>query len=157
MRKKRVELEQKVIAAAFAWKLAKVAALTPADPADETLIEAIEALDQCRVAELTGVGARWAEGSDTSRLAASMAFPTQASTRREIIALLAQVGAASDRMMETALRRTHQTVSSARNWLVEAGWVRDSGRRVRQQNGRLAALWVLTDAAIVKIREEGAT
>jgi hypothetical protein len=38
-------------------------------------------------------------------------------------------------------------VSSARNWLVDAGWLRDSSHRRMTRNGRDAIVWELTDAA----------
>lgn len=106
---------------------------------------------------VSGAGAPWAEGSDTSRQAAKLAWPTQNSTRLAIVALLANVtGLArpgyTDRQLEARLRRSHQTVSSARNWLCQAGWVEDSGIR-RSFNGRPACVWQLTEAAHQALKE----
>lgn len=115
------------------------------------LIAAVAAYDAYDVAVITGAGARWAEGSETSRQAAAMAFPRQGSVRHQIIAQLANVPPLAqpgytDRQLERRLSGSHQTVSSARNWLVEAGWLEDSTVR-RETNGRPATVWQLTPAA----------
>lgn len=110
---------------------------------------------------IDGRGARWAEGSATSREAARLAWPLQSSCRQAIIALMANVGALAapgytDRQLEQRLSRSHQTVSSARNWLVEAGWLEDSGIR-RTTNGRPATVWQLTARGRAALTERTST
>lgn len=143
MRKKRVELEQDVIIAART--LTSSSGWGSGD-----LKAAVKALDKFEAAELTGAGAKYTAGSDTSQAAAGLAVPVQYSARQQIIKLLAHLGelGLTDDQMETRLRRSHQTVSSARNWLVEAGWVRDSGQRRKTRSGRMAVVWMLTDTGV---------
>lgn len=168
MRKKRVELEQAVIVAARDYVEADRAitadeAFDPkimavAEAALKELSNAVEALDNYEAAELTGAGARYAAGSDTSRAAAGLSVPVQFSTRQQIIKQLAHLGelGLTDDQMENRLSRPHQTVSSARHWLVEAGWVRDSGHRRKTRSGREAVVWVLTDTGIKQQRKGNA-
>lgn len=118
--------------------------------AGSNLSLAIAEYDAYDVAVITGAGARWAEGSETSRQAAVMATPRQGSIRHEIVALMVNVPPLAhpgytDRQLEKRLSAPHQTVSSARNWLVEAGWLEDSGVR-RETNKRPAVVWQLTVA-----------
>lgn len=167
MRKKRVELEQAVIAAARANRRAN-ATYANEGGADNyanqiaaayALDDAIVALDNYEAAELTGEGAPWARGSETSRTAASLAVPVQASAREQIIAFLCAVPPMAhpgytDEQLERRLNRPHQTVSSARNWLVNNGWVRDSGERRPTRNGRMAVVWQLTPAGLAKLKEQ---
>lgn len=119
--------------------------------------DALKALDDYDAAELTGQGARWVEGSpETSQEAALKAAPLQFSTRSTIIHILAGEpghGGYTDEMLEVRMQRKHQTVSSARNWLVEAGWVRDSGLRRKTRSNREAVVWELTPAAWRKWKE----
>lgn len=108
-------------------------------------------------APVSGADAPWAEGSDTSRQAAKLAWPVQGSARLAIVALLAGVTPSArpgytDRQLEQRLGRPHQTVSSARNWLCEAGWVEDSGVR-RSYNNRPATVWRLTEAGHQALKE----
>jgi hypothetical protein len=55
-------------------------------------------------------------------------------------------GNATDDELEQRSGNSHQTISSARNWLVEAGWVQDSGKRRNTRSGRQAVVWELTPA-----------
>lgn len=88
----------------------------------------------------------------TSRAAAKQVWPAARSVRRGILMELATRadGLATDEMLERAMRCKHQTLSSARNHLVLAGWVEDSRYR---QDGRV--LWQLTEAAKTHLRTEG--
>lgn len=159
MRTKRAELEQAVIVAARDWREADY----DADPTAEylarnALSDCVDALDAHEAAELTGSGARWVEGSpETSRDAALLANPAQGSARRAIVALCAHAqppeNGYTDAQLERRLNRTHQTVSSARNWLVNAGWLQDSGRRFPTPSGRMAVVWELTSAAHRRLHE----
>jgi hypothetical protein len=61
----------------------------------------------------------------------------------------------TDAQLEFRLNKSHQTVSSARNWLVEAGWVVDSGMRRKTLSGRKATVWMLSPAGHARLREGG--
>lgn len=54
----------------------------------------------------------------------------------------------SDSEMEHALKKPHTTVSSARNWLMHAGFVHDSGIKRRTPSKRPAIVWTLTPAGL---------
>lgn len=161
MRTKRAELEQAVIVAARRWRdetSAPWGAHVSYAHVERVLSEAISALNAHEAAELTGSGARWVEGSpETSKEAAALANPVQGSVRRAIVALCAHTrppeAGFTDAQLERRLNRTHQTVSSARNWLVNAGWLQDSGRRFPTPSGRMAVVWELTSAAHRQLTE----
>lgn len=152
MRRKRVELEQAVLTAAREWA-------TRGSAYEFALADAVQALNEYEVSEISGGGARWVEGSpETSRGAAGLAWPVQGSTRHQIVGALSHVAhmarpGYTDAQLEHLLRRSHQTVSSARNWLCEAGWVIDSGTRRLTPSKRKAIVWMLSDAAWTKLKE----
>lgn len=52
---------------------------------------------------------------------------------------------ATDWNLETALHRSHQSVSAARNTLVRKGLLVDSGKRRDTGYGNAAIVWVLTE------------
>ena len=92
-------------------------------------------------------------GSPTSENAAQLSRVIAYSTRHRIITeiralnrLTTLVGLTDDEL-ERRLKKPHTTVSSARNWLVNAGWLIDSGFTRTTRGGREAAVWRLTDAA----------
>jgi hypothetical protein len=167
MRKKRVELVETVVIAARHWRQLWATSVTAAPGwtegyahAEVELARAVKALDEYEAANITGAGARWVEGSPaTSRAAAGLAAPVQGSTRHEIVGLLATVPLSAqpgytDDQLERRLNKSHQTISSARNWLVEAGWCRDSGQRRLTMRGRRAAVvWELTPAGHAALQE----
>jgi len=160
MRGKRKELADAVLAAALA--VVALRSQHAKGRVEGAVFDAfIEALSRLQTeaeeynaydaAVITGAGARWAEGSETSRQAAAMAAPRQGSVRHQIVAHLANVPPLAhpgytDRQLERRIGASHQTVSSARNWLCEAGWLEDSGQR-RLTNDRPAAVWQLSPAA----------
>ncbi len=163
MRKRRVELEQAVIATArdcvamcSTWN-----GLGPPKVQEyfKRLETALTYLNEHEAAELTGAGARWVEGSpETSRWAAGLAVPVQGSARHHIVGALSHVAELSrpgytDEQLERRLGSSHQTVSSARNWLVEAGWVVDSGHRRLTRSGRKAVVWTLSEAGWARLTE----
>jgi hypothetical protein len=156
MRRKRVELEQAVITAAREWRNSAGSTVTAQVV---SLIAAVDALYAYEVAELTGAGARWVEGSpETSRGAAGLAVPVQGSARHRIVAALTQVPRLAlpgytDAQLEHVLGGSHQTISSARNWLCEAGWLIDSGVRRLTPSKRPAVVWKLSEAAWDRLRE----
>lgn len=146
MRKKRVELQEAVIVAARNY----VTSFPGSRPlkAYGDLCDAVKELDSHEAAALTGQGARWVRGApETSRESAVRATPIQGSTRYRIIKVLASTPSGhTDEDLEQIIGGRHQTVSSARNWLVEAGWVRDTGLRAQTKAGRDAVLWEITPA-----------
>lgn len=152
MRKKRIELQEDVIIAARNW----AKRVRQHGPSGLLLAEAIQALDDHEAAELTGAGGRYAAGSDTSKAAAGLSVPLQFSVRQEITEALTRTNIGyTDDQLEERLKRPHQTVSSARNWLVAAGWVRDSGQRRKTRGGREAVVWELTDAGTTALQQKG--
>jgi len=163
MRKKRVELEQGVIIAARGFLAAVLGTeqgfSRPYGQVKYRQLEAaVRALDLLDAADVDGSGARWNAGSETSRDAAMLAAPVQASARHAIIAALAHVPPMvepgyTDEQLERRLGRSHQTVSSARNWLVNHGWVCDSGVKRKTRSNRDAVVWSLTPDASRQLRE----
>lgn len=144
-RRKREQLREDVIIAARDFLQHGLVNGRPFDPS--LLQVAVDALDAYEAAELTGAGARSVRGApETSAEAAGLAEPLQFSARSRIIRCLLRMGGATDDELERQMSNSHQTVSSARNWLVEAGWVRDSGLRRKTRGGRLAVVWELTPA-----------
>lgn len=87
---------------------------------------------------------------DTSANAARAALPMVGGLRRRIVYEVSRRmrypdGGATDDQLERLLNRKHASVSAARNFLVNAGWLRDSGQRRTTESGRPAVVWVLTD------------
>jgi hypothetical protein len=167
VRRKRVELEQAVIACAREWRtlnaktvtMGLVEALEYAEAFYARMEVAVDALNEYEAAELTGAGVPYAAGSDTSHLSATLCIPVQGSARHAIVGLLSNVSELArpgytDEQLERRLHRPHQTVSSARNWLTNAGWVIDSGvRRKNASSTRQAVVWQLSPAGWAKLRE----
>lgn len=126
----------------------------------QAVYAAVAALEAYEAEQITGDGARANRGStDTAHLSAALASVVQGSTRQQIIAQLAacpDVAAPgyTDEQLERRIGGKHQTVSSARNWLVETGWVRDSGIRRFGSSKRLAIVWELTPSAHRQILED---
>jgi len=98
--------------------------------------------------------AAFAPGSATSEAAA---WPIRGSVRRRIldecrsIGLHPHLGGLTDDELERRLGRSHTTVSSARNYLVNAGWLMDSGKVRQTRQKRDATVWTLTPAAIQRM------
>lgn len=53
--------------------------------------------------------------------------------------------------METHLRGSHQSISSAVNWCENAGWIRDTGHRRRTRSGAEAIVYEPTQTLIDKV------
>lgn len=143
---KRAEARDEVILAARRWRY------TFSTGTAEALMDAIDALDAIEPGSFDGTGA-WVAGSpETSQRAAEMYVPAMKSVRRQIINEIAcrHDGLATDEMLERALHCKHQTLSSARNFLVIAGWLEDSLMRTTDKR---AVLWQLTDAGRKMLRE----
>lgn len=122
-------------------------------------------------AELVGIidtPGSWVEGSpETSRNAAMSIISTTGSVRRRVVDELFILrsfigeGPDSDALsgltcddLEHRLHRSHQTVSSAVNWLMNAGWIKDSGSVRTTRSGRDAVIWTLSSAAAERPRGE---
>jgi hypothetical protein len=95
------------------------------------------------------------DGAQTSVQAAVLAAPRAGSLRQQLldIALLRDEGI-TDHEAEGLTGRLHQSVSSARNWLVMHGWLHaktdEDGSTITRDvpgTGRPATVWTLTDAA----------
>lgn len=118
------------------------------------LSKAFDRLDGLDVPEITGAGhAANADAPYTAHEAASLARITQCSTRRRIVEqiLLAPPGLC-DFQLERRLKQgrgdnARSTVSSARNWLTDNGWLVDSGKCRLTPARRKAIVWALTPAA----------
>jgi len=164
VRKKQIELEQAVIRAARAyvsgsWSASSSATLSEAVAASRALSEAVAELDAHKPARRLDAPGRWVEGApETSERAAQLARPALATTRRQIIEQIAAYGQGemrgfTDQELERRLKKSHTTVSSARNFLVEGGWLCDSGYVRKNMSGRDAVVWELTPAARVAVTE----
>lgn len=146
-RSKDVELPEAVLAPALA--LARQFTLTGELSVGwlGELLVAVEALDQHELDEITdSEGASVLGAPETSRRAAIAIMPRSGTIRRAVLNDIAgrHDGLATDEMIERSLRGKHQTISSARNHLVNAGWLEDSRQRVKDNK---AVLWQLTEAA----------
>lgn len=111
------------------------------------LFEAVDAYDEAILDEITdSEGAAVLGAPETSRRAAIAIMPRSGTIRRAVLNDIAgrHDGLATDEMIERSLRGKHQTISSARNHLVNAGWLEDSRQRVKDNK---AVLWQLTEAA----------
>lgn len=165
MARRRMEvLRSEVIASAASWREAcrsysecyvePGGTITPT----QRLIQAVDALNAF-IAPIIDSPGEYVEGSpETSHNAALAATPIAGSVRRRIVDEIWSVEfwvpglGLTDADLEHRLKAKHQTCSSARNWLVEAGWLRDSGQRKMAPSKRLQVLWVLTPAGIEKMR-----
>ena len=83
------------------------------------------------------------DATHTSRLAARRIAPKQGSKRRVIYDQIAlRSYGMTDGELEALTRWPHQTVSAARNSLVENGWLYDSGERRTINGSRLGIVWM---------------
>lgn len=113
----------------------------------ECLISAVRRYDEAVLAEIGDSEGAFVLGSpETSRRSAVAIMPRTGTIRRAVLNDIAgrHDGLATDEMIERSLRGKHQTISSARNHLVNAGWLEDSRQRVKDNK---AVLWQLTEAA----------
>lgn len=146
MKSKRRTLEEAVINAARSNTYSGGATYYELDTAVYELDEHIEAITDARGA--------FVPGSATSENAANLSRLTVGSARRRIVDEIRSVGLHSeligltDDELERRLHKPHTTVSSARNWLCQAGWLEDSGHTRVTTNKRDASVWKLTPAAI---------
>lgn len=149
-RRKQVEAEQAVILAAreLVRRLGN-----PIYDDEKVLFRAVRTLDTLAPSNGFNGPGSFVQGSPgTSRAAAISATPILRSARRQIVNEIASVSSLwptglSDEDLCRRLRRHHKTVSSARNWLCEKGWLTDSGARKKSASGRATILWCLTPAA----------
>lgn len=84
---------------------------------------------------------------ETSHVAAAKVKPRSGLVRRDVYDEIARRGAtgATDDEIETALGRSHQSVSGARNTLFNDDLIRDSGARRKTRYSNDAIAWVVTD------------
>lgn len=108
---------------------------------------------------------RWHEASIAFRDLDDLKLPKQRelpklepkSIRRQIVnnvLLMDKYVGLTSHELEERLRKPHETVSPAVNWLVGVGWLRDSGKQRRTLAGRYATVWSLTDAGFNRLRCE---
>lgn len=153
MKSTRRTLEEAVITAARDVEAMRLIGSTV-----ERLTSAVRQLD-AYLGTLEGPSA-FSIGSHTSENAAArMIIPLRVSLRRKIIDEIRTCGFAlgdrrglTDQEMEHRLHREHSSVSSARNYLVEYGWLRDTGFVRPNRSGRDAVVWGLTPAAWSMVR-----
>ena len=86
---------------------------------------------------------------ETSKAAATAAEPRAQTKQAQVLALIREAGSAglTDWELECATRLTHQSVSAARNVLMNRGLVYDSGKRRRTKTGNRAIAWRATQAS----------
>lgn len=100
-----------------------------------------------------------ADSQTTAHLAAELIVPDQESIRYDLlmqyrvrVVAFGQnddlASGLTDSEMEFVLRKPHETVSSARNWLMHAGFIHDSGVKRRNPSKRPAIVWTLTPAGL---------
>lgn len=117
-------------------------------------LAAVEAILSVPVMDLDSITARH-NGTATSRAAASTTAPRLGSRVRRILDLIADSPRGqTDEEIEQALGLSHQTASSARNGLMNAGWIeqaRDPQTHAPitrpTSTGNQAAVWRLTNKA----------
>lgn len=117
----------------------------------ETLAAAVDALDSVEVQAIGDENGAYAKDSATSIVAANLSGPMAGTVRRRIIdeircAPESLYGLTTDEL-EVALRKSHTTVSSAVNYLMSIGWLRDSGYQRITRGGRPAMVLELTPQA----------
>lgn len=78
----------------------------------------------------------------TAHAAAEKALPRSGSRRRSIYDWVAKKHGCTDDELEFLMGWSHQTVSAARNSLMEDGLVVDSGERRNTRHGNPAIVWV---------------
>lgn len=113
---------------------------------------------QAHLVPLADSAGQYVEGSpETSRNAALSILPMSGSTRRRVLdevystTFYGYVGL-TDEALEQRLKIKHQTLSSARNHLVNAGWLMDSGKRAVASSKRPQVAWTMTPAAVEHLR-----
>ena len=152
MRSTKTRLEQEVISNARIYAKSL-------DSGDWILLMAsIRDLDGY-LADITDKAGAFNSGSTTSEEAAILSRLIAGSARHRIVSEIRSVGFNSalvgltDDELERRLNKPHTTISSARNWLVHAGWLTDSGVTRLTRGRREAAVWKLTEAAERAVRE----
>jgi hypothetical protein len=164
MKSTRRKLEDEVVTCARAWATLLRDAIRDQDcsnvyypPEVRYLLDAVDALD-AHIEAITDAQGAFVPGSATSEAAAVLGRIAAGSVRRRIVDEVRSIGLHSAHVMgltddelERRLHRAHTTVSSARNWLVHAGWLTDSGYTRRTSSGRDATVWKLTPAAQAQV------
>lgn len=151
MRSRIAQARDRVLEEALEFGRAEIKGREWARP--DTLVEAVRDHDVIELSLDNQKGRAVTGSADTSHEAARLILPKLKSVRLQILhAIMSRPdGMMTDEALERELRMKHQTVSSARNSLVESGWLEDSAQRMMKPNGRRAALWRLTPAGRVKM------
>lgn len=127
------------------------------------LIDAVLALEEIEPEAIgPDVGAYRHDATSTSRGAAFKARLLQGSVRHRVVVELYNVAIAAGETMvgltdddlERRLRVPHTTLSSARNHLVNTGWIEDSGLERYTRGQRPAIVWRLTALGHTTIADE---
>jgi len=150
-----VEAREKVVAAARAFKASHGQGEWMGESA-RCMFAAVDELDALTPAPIVDSGGASVVGSpETSAQAARLIIPRSGTVRSRILFEIAACGGGklTDEMLERRLRLLHTTASSARNWLVDKGWLEDSRERALTSSRCKAVLWQLTPAARNKLRE----
>jgi hypothetical protein len=160
MRRKRVELESAVVRCAQNF----IASRSPMQPTGTfdaylSLSGAVDDLNAYLPLEpVPHQRGAWVEGSPETSRAAALVMPRGKVTSRVLAHIRnahwhGAVGS-TDAAMEKALHLPHQTLSSARNALVNGGWLMDSGLRRQNPSLRFAAVWTLTPGALAALEQK---
>lgn len=103
-----------------------------------------------------GIGQMHRGAMDTEQKAAFAVFPRSGSQRLRVLFAIAYSGdGLNDGEIEHETGIARPSVNPRRRELVYGGWVEDSGRRRPTGAGGEGAVWVLTEKAIVSLRERG--
>ena len=151
MQSKRRQAEQAVVAAAREWALNANGLTTRQSAILYDAVDALEALDLADIAN-DSAGAYGRNSPETSVFAAESVRMRTSSTRQAIVnALIAARGTdligLTCSEMERRIRKAHTTTSSQVNYLMNGGWIEDSGFRRDTPSGRPAIVWKLTEQA----------
>lgn len=152
MRSTKTRLEQEVI------NNARLFARTRSPIMAVELMASVSRLDSY-LADISDKAGAFNPGSPTSEAAALSSRLIAGSARHRIVSEIRSIGFNSalggltDDELERRLNKPHTTISSARNWLVQAGWLMDSGLTRLTRGRREAAVWKLTEAAERAVRE----
>lgn len=82
------------------------------------------------------------KATSTQKEAARSFYPKSGTIQHKIYELITEHGGLTDEQIEQMLHLKHQSASAARNVLMNKGWVINSGRTRRNQNGNRAIIWI---------------
>jgi hypothetical protein len=82
------------------------------------------------------------KATNTQKAAAKSIYPKSGTIQRQILELITEKNGLTDEELERILNMKHQSVSAARNVLMNKGWVINSGKTRRNLNGNYAIVWI---------------